>query len=212
MKLRLPKRRRYRIYLYLLSILIILVAIDLLLVRIGRHITIAKDTTYITSPLKPDGTPDYFQAIDDQRAAGVTPTNNAAMILIPLVYSGQLMDEEKAEVFQKLHVLPPENEATAFVHYLGYLSRKHGEPFARAHMARHTTYQPDDDERAGRRHGSQAIFQISKGGCSITPMPLADWKERASFPIYTSLTFATATMNPTQSLGCKSRISVPFWN
>lgn len=149
MKLRLPKRRRYRIYLYLLSILIILVAIDLLLVRIGRHITIAKDTTYITSPLKPDGTPDYFQAIDDQRAAGVTPTNNAAMILIPLVYSGQLMDEEKAEVFQKLHVLPPENEATAFVHYLGYLSRKHGEPFARAHMARHTTYQPDDDERAG---------------------------------------------------------------
>src|ERR1043166_6416209 len=38
--------------------------------------TIAKDTTCITAPLKPDGTPDYIAALNAQFSAGVTPQNN----------------------------------------------------------------------------------------------------------------------------------------
>jgi hypothetical protein len=85
MRLRLPKTRRYRIYLYLLSALIILFALDLLLVRLGRHITIAPDTTRITTPLRPDGTPDYLQSINTAAAAGVTPDNNAAIPLVRIL-------------------------------------------------------------------------------------------------------------------------------
>jgi Tfp pilus assembly protein PilO len=48
-------------------------------------ITIAKDTTYITEPLTPDGRPDYCAWLNRKYGAGVTPENNAAVLLIGLM-------------------------------------------------------------------------------------------------------------------------------
>lgn len=42
-------------------------------------ITISKETTYITEPLRADGYPDYVAAINQRCSAGVTPENNAAI-------------------------------------------------------------------------------------------------------------------------------------
>ncbi len=77
MKIRLPKTRRFRVYIYVACTLLVLLAIDLTWVRIWRHISISPQTTYITAPLKPDGMPDYIQYIDDRAREGVTAENNA---------------------------------------------------------------------------------------------------------------------------------------
>jgi hypothetical protein len=43
--------------------------------------TVAKDTAYITSPLDKDGYPDYAAALNDRLRQGVTPDNNANVLL-----------------------------------------------------------------------------------------------------------------------------------
>src|SRR5690606_2729655 len=44
-------------------------------------IVVSKPTTHITAPLKPDGLPDYAQHLRDVYRTGVTPENNAAVVL-----------------------------------------------------------------------------------------------------------------------------------
>ena len=49
----------------------------------GRRVavTISKGTTYLTSPLRPDGYVDYVAAVNARYGQGVTPENNAAVLL-----------------------------------------------------------------------------------------------------------------------------------
>lgn len=105
MRLRLPKNRRHRIYLYLHSLLVILTALDILLVHLGRHITVAPDTTRITTPLRPDGTPDYLQALEARASAGITPDNNAAVPLVALL--DPATPDLPPTLFTALHLQPP---------------------------------------------------------------------------------------------------------
>ncbi len=44
-------------------------------------VTLGHDTTRITSPMLPDGTPDYGKWLNDEYGAGVTEQNNAAVAL-----------------------------------------------------------------------------------------------------------------------------------
>jgi len=46
------------------------------------HITVSKETTYITEPLLPDGRVDYVTAINEILSQGVSPENNAAIPFI----------------------------------------------------------------------------------------------------------------------------------
>ena len=69
---------------------VILLAIGLMLVAglvcnywpVKGHITISRETTYITGPLNEDGTVNYLAALNQQMSKGVTPENNAAPLLI----------------------------------------------------------------------------------------------------------------------------------
>ncbi len=69
---------------------VILLVIGLLLVAglvcnywpMEGHITISRETTYITGPLNEDGTVNYVAALDDRLSKGVTPENNAAPLLL----------------------------------------------------------------------------------------------------------------------------------
>ena len=45
-------------------------------------VTISKETTYITEPLRPDGYPDYLAALNQLASKGVTPEDNAVVILV----------------------------------------------------------------------------------------------------------------------------------
>jgi hypothetical protein len=128
MKLRLPKRRRYRALLYILSFLLILAALDLVLLRIGRHITIAPDTTFITTPLKPDGTPNYIQALDDLYSAGITDDNNAAPLLLSAFNpETTLAKSAREQIYARLHMplhpapVPFQDSYSLFLHPDGHI-------------------------------------------------------------------------------------------
>jgi hypothetical protein len=68
-----------------------------------RGYTISKETTYFTGPLKPDGRIDFVAAINEHFGEGVTESNNAARIIIPLVDSSAWsVAEDRARVFASL--------------------------------------------------------------------------------------------------------------
>jgi hypothetical protein len=82
MKLRLPRRRIWRAAIYLLTLVLVLAAIDLILIELRRTIHPGFDTTRIVAPTLPDGSIDYLQALDDRFGAGVTPDQNAVPLIL----------------------------------------------------------------------------------------------------------------------------------
>ena len=52
-------------------------------------ITPAPDTTFFTEPLRPDGTIDYFAALNDKFGHGITPENNAFVFLLKAAGTGK---------------------------------------------------------------------------------------------------------------------------
>src|SRR5438132_2113672 len=82
MKLRLPRRRVWHALTYIVCLLLVLIAIDLLLIRSRRKINSGYFTTRITSPLREDGRIDYLTAIETYFGHDVTPENNAAPLIL----------------------------------------------------------------------------------------------------------------------------------
>src|SRR5271170_1116074 len=71
---------------------------------------ISKQTTYITSPLYSDGTPDYVSALNNIASQNVTPQNNAAITLLRLVVG---MNDQGGDVKKSLAALGlPESQTT----------------------------------------------------------------------------------------------------
>lgn len=60
-------------------------------------VAISKETTYFTGPLKSDGSIDFFAAINDRFSEGLTPENNAARIIVPILDKWYLNDGERFE-------------------------------------------------------------------------------------------------------------------
>jgi hypothetical protein len=85
-------------------------------------IIISKETTYITAPLRPDGLPDYEKYVLELYRDGVTPENNAAVLLWQAMWPGDLEPEQYAVVAKELglsHIpsahnalVPPYREVT----------------------------------------------------------------------------------------------------
>jgi hypothetical protein len=112
----LPKTRRYRVYLYVLSTLLILLAADMALVQYWRRVTISYDTTRITAPLTPQGYPDYLAALNAELSKGVTPENNAAPLLARVVSRRFLEEIWRKPVFDYLGLSDlPEKSSSALV-------------------------------------------------------------------------------------------------
>ncbi len=70
-------------------------------------ITIAYDTTRITTPLKPDGTPDYLAALNRTCSRGVTSSNNAAVLLLYGLGPSVIHKDIRPAFFKKLGVALP---------------------------------------------------------------------------------------------------------
>src|SRR4051812_37437632 len=82
MKLRLPRRRILRACIYLMSLILIALALDMLLVEHWRTIHPGYETTRILAPTMSNGLVDYQAAIDEHISRGVTPENNAAVPML----------------------------------------------------------------------------------------------------------------------------------
>jgi hypothetical protein len=74
------------------------------------RVTISKETTYITEPLRKDGYVDYAGALNERLKRGVTPENNAAVLFWRALGPASIPEPQRAAVFKLLGSdVPPAN-------------------------------------------------------------------------------------------------------
>jgi hypothetical protein len=88
------------------------------LVRPNSDITISKQTTYITGPLRADGLPNYEQYVRQKESAGITTENNAAVLLFQALWPSELEPAQYEPVLKELglHEIPAAESALQPVH------------------------------------------------------------------------------------------------
>lgn len=94
--------------LFCFGILQLLIVSDVQAQDSKPQITISKETTYITSPLRPDGRVDYVEALSQMQRDGVTPENNSVVMFRRALGHRDLKPEIAEEYFRQLgmEVLP----------------------------------------------------------------------------------------------------------
>ncbi len=107
-----PRRKWLRIVIITLSLLLILLAADMIWVRVWRHIPIGYNTTRLTGPLRPDGLVNYAAALDSKYGKGITPENNAVPLLIEATGSlstdrDALFQAYRKTLFARLRIKTP---------------------------------------------------------------------------------------------------------
>jgi len=77
--------------------------------------TLSKQTTYVTEPLRKDGTVDYVAALEAIARRGVTVENNAAVLLYQIVGPSEILPELRTEYFKRLGIAPLPIQGNYFV-------------------------------------------------------------------------------------------------
>ncbi len=83
-------------------------------VREPEPLVISRETTFVTGPLKPDGSVDFVAAINRHYGEGVRPEDNAAVGLLAAVGTDCLSDEQRARLYDLLGT-PPSDHPPPFV-------------------------------------------------------------------------------------------------
>ncbi|MEN6449610.1 MAG: hypothetical protein ABFC96_03880 [Thermoguttaceae bacterium] len=83
-------------------------------------VTISKQTTYITEPLRPDGYPDYVAAINERAGRGVKPEDNAAVLVWKAIGPGWISEERRPEYFRMLGISQLPEKGDYYVDFSGY--------------------------------------------------------------------------------------------
>ena len=73
-------------------------------------IVVSPQTTYITAPLRANGMPDYLGWLLEQRREGVTPQNNAAVLMWQAMWPGELDEEHHLLICSELGIDPVPSE------------------------------------------------------------------------------------------------------
>ncbi len=85
--------------------------------------TVSKETTGITEPLKPDGSVDFVAAVNARNSRGVTPENNAGVLLMQL-FGAESVPEAHREAFYKgLGVAAPEQTGGLLQNFSQFISQ-----------------------------------------------------------------------------------------
>ena len=100
------------------------------LVRFGPPVTISKETTFITEPLRPDGFPDYVGALNQHFSEGVTPENNSSVLFWKAVGPKMIDKKFRKKFFRMLGIPPLPEKGDYFVasdeHQNAKIARKTG--------------------------------------------------------------------------------------
>jgi hypothetical protein len=120
-----PPRKKYGI-LWLLGGILVLVALLFVIQLFGPNppIHVSPQTTYITEPLGPDGLPDYEQYVLDLYRDGVTPENNAAVLLWQALFPADVDPKHFAAVATELGLEQIPSQADALVPLHGEENRR----------------------------------------------------------------------------------------
>ncbi len=114
-------RRRFSLWWWLAAVVVLLVVLPILAhfystsEYFAPELVISKETTYITEPLTPEGLPDYVAFLNRRLSQGVTPENNAVVLLLRALgpkLEGRMLP---AWVYRRLGMRPPEMQGKYFV-------------------------------------------------------------------------------------------------
>jgi len=89
----------------------------------AAEIIVSKETTYITEPLRPDGSVDCLAAINKLSSRGVTPENNAAVLLWRALGPKTVPTEVRKQFFELLGVPEPPLDGDYLVDIYDFLDR-----------------------------------------------------------------------------------------
>src|SRR5687767_10530461 len=67
-----------------------------------ENLILSEETTHITGPLDEAGYPDYFAGLNEQMSRGVSPENNAAVLLLQVFGPMSLPEEFDRQEFYRL--------------------------------------------------------------------------------------------------------------
>ena len=85
-------------------------------------VTISKETTYITEPLRKDGYVDYVATLNERASKGVTPENNAAVLFWKAVGPGPIEPKFREEFFKRLGIPAPPDSGDYFIPFEKYVA------------------------------------------------------------------------------------------
>jgi hypothetical protein len=117
-----PPRKKPSIFWWLGAAFLVLVLLFLFqLLGPSPPIKPARQTTYITEPLQPNGMPDYERYILERMRDGVTPQNNAATLIWPTLWPGELQLADYEIVAAELGLTGVPSQRDALVPITKYL-------------------------------------------------------------------------------------------
>lgn len=86
--------------------------------------TISKETTYVTGPLREGGYIDYVAALNERMKQGVTPENNAMVLLVRALGPAPEGGPIPAEYFKLMGCEPPALGGKYFVDYVEFMKKE----------------------------------------------------------------------------------------
>jgi hypothetical protein len=90
-------------------------------------IKVSRETTFITEPLRKDGSVDYLAALNQRYSQGVTPENNAAMLFLQAMGPGEINKDIRERFFKMLGIEPLAEKGLYLEHFPEFFERKHPE-------------------------------------------------------------------------------------
>lgn len=134
-------------------------------------VTIGKETTRITSPLKPDGYPDYIAALNQQLRKDVTPKNNLAVGIWKITGPIELSDEIRPLFFNALGMDDQPVDGDYLVDFYNYYSEYLGQYDADAGISL------DEFEQKQMQYVDAYDHAVNKIWSKETHPEVYDWRE-----------------------------------
>jgi hypothetical protein len=151
----------------------------------GRRgpVTLSKETTYITEPLREDGYVDYLAALNQRFSAGVTPENNAAVPFLRAVGPGEIRPEHREEYYRMLGIPPPPASGEYYITLEKYAAclKPSEKPTARAGVHKEAVLY-DQEIQAMKRPWMAKEFPAIAGWLAANEKPLALLVEASKRP------------------------------
>jgi hypothetical protein len=137
-------------------------------------VTISKETTYITQPLRKDGYVDYLAALNQRCSKGVTPENNAAVPFLNAMWPADISPRHRGEYCQMLGIRPPPEKGGYYValHEYAKVLKAAESPAAEARKEGRDIL-GEQFTQATRRPWSKKEFPILAGWLAANEGPLA---------------------------------------
>jgi hypothetical protein len=88
------------------------------------QVTISKETTRITKPLRADGYVDYLKALNDHAGKGVTPKNNAAVLFWRAMGPKDIEKTTSKSFYKLLKIEPLAAEGDYFIDFHDYVKKQ----------------------------------------------------------------------------------------